>query len=609
MKIRQVTKTIINEIDHNKRSVIQAAMKAKIQCGFEVEFIWPHDSGVDEFFDVKQHNQRIDQHEYEDIAQYLSDNDITKLDRHYETFIRNHPDFSDLMAKVVSDEIETDTYLYNFSIQLAYIEREVGIDRATDIVRKRFGIEPETKEEVVDKIFDLPGVEDALKSELISLHIDEITTMHLETVYDDLRATYGYDDWVREYGSLSKLLNHFGIEVVFGDDEMRRLIEYVSTKVQSWVDTGSKYTDVVFGDTHENATSASHRQSFWRVEPDSSITDTSRKTLNIPAEVVSPVYDTMSEMLTELESLLSFLDTNGIITNESTGLHVTMSYAEERSDLNRLKALALTDDNFLLSKFDREMNGYTLSQKNLLIKELNREYGAMIDDDLSSSSGLKTLERVLSDGFISSDKYRSMHFKGSKNDVGNELVEYRVIGNTDYHKRFNDIKDAVLRYATGLIAAHDTSLYKRDYLKKLSRIIQHVTSYDVNVRGSDPEQGEVGMQLLIKTMSGNFPELRMIYDQISRDIERYGVDSYYRSLPEYFRNILEEVYEREIDLKIKHRKAALKAIEEAGTSVASVLDSLKVSLLYQADSLPKSQVRKIMGTYKLAKLLLTGRVI
>ena len=101
----------------------------------------------------------------------------------------------------------------------------------------------------------------------------------------------------------------------------------------------------------------------------------------------------------------------------------------------------------------------------------------------------------------------------------------------------------------------------------------------------------------------------MIYDNISRNLEKFGLESYYRALPEYLQSILEEVYEQNIELRIKHRKAALKSLDEAGVSVQSVLDNLKVNLMYQADALPKSQVKKVMGVYKLAKLLLTGKVL
>lgn len=611
MKVNHITKSILNEVDFNRRDVVKRALSAPIQCGFEIEMLWTQREGIDGYYDQNKHSDRINSHTYDEIVEYISRSDVAKLESGYEMYIDSHPDFESMMADAVSEEIETDEYLYNYDIQLEYIVREIGLSDAASIVTRKFGIESPSESEIVDKIFDLPGVEDALKAELISEHIDEISDIVEESVKSELRDRYDHDHWVEdEFGSMSRMMSYFGIDVIFDDDEMNNFMSFVASKLSDWAHRNSVFDSVVSGETHEHSTPPGFKQNFWRVEPDSSISSDSRGSDAIPAEIVSPVYDNIDDMLKELNSLFEFLSSSEVETNSSTGLHITMSYAGEVGDLNRLKVIALLDEGYLLSKFKREMNGYTLSQKNLLIKELNLAYGEAIEDsEVNTTKGLRTLERIVSDGFISSDKYRSAHFKGVKNDIGNELVEFRIIGSKDYHTRYDEIRDTTIRYASTLLAAYDPSLYKRDYLKKLTKILSYVTSYDGNVSRIDPTVGEVGLQKLIKQFTGNYPELRMIYDSISVDIERYGVGSYQRSIPEYLQRILEEVYEKQIDLKIKHRKAALNALEEAGMSVQSVLDSLKVNLMYQADSMPKSQVRKIMGVYKLARLLLTGKIL
>ena len=482
MKVNHITKTIINEVDFNRRDVIRKAKTSPIQCGFEVEILWTQSDGIDDFHNGSDHKKRIDSHTYGEISEYISSYDSARLEEGYEMYIHGHSEFDDMMTDAVTEIIETDEFLYNYKIQLAYINREIGLENASDIVTRKFGIESPSESEIVDKIFDLPGVEDELKAELIRNNINELTERLEGQVRDELRDRYDHDHWVEdEFGSMSRMMEFYRIDVVFGDDEMENLMAFVASKLGDWVRKHSAFDSVIAGDTHEHSTPASVKQDFWRVEPDSSITSNNRNVTVIPTEIVSPVYSTVGDMLSEMSKLFDFLKLNSAITNESTGLHVTMSYAGDSGDLNRLKVIALMDDTYLLSKFKREVNGYTLSQKNLLIKELNHAYGGIIDDnDIATTKGLKTLERILSDGYISSDKYRSVHFKGTKNDVGNELVEFRVAGNSDYHTRYDEIHDTVVRYATTILAAHDTELYKRDYLTKLTKLIHLFLKNSIN---------------------------------------------------------------------------------------------------------------------------------
>ena len=93
-------------------------------------------------------------------------------------------------------------------------------------------------------------------------------------------------------------------------------------------------------------------------------------------------------MLAEMEKFFTWFKSEGVVTNSSTGLHITMSYNpqdgetvnhEEGSSLvtaNKVKMAVLLGDQYLLSQWGRDRNTYTKSQLKDLksaIQNLKRE--------------------------------------------------------------------------------------------------------------------------------------------------------------------------------------------------------------------------------------------
>ena len=91
---------------------------------------------------------------------------------------------------------------------------------------------------------------------------------------------------------------------------------------------------------------------------------------------------------------------------------------------------------------------------------------------------IKQIEQILSSG-IAKDKFSSINFKSDKDkNTGNQLIEFRIGGGSDYHKDFNTAAKAVIRYATTMQAAYSDELHKADYAKALFRLINSVDRID-----------------------------------------------------------------------------------------------------------------------------------
>jgi len=301
-------------------------------------------------------------------------------------------------------------------------------------------IEEEVEEEFNEWIYDIASQEDVVYRDATSAAKDEYSIM---------------DFALEEHGSMGDLLAELSIEIPSGGG-----LEEVSLRVESWARRGSMTSEVHSGDYHNGP---SVGQDHWRVEKDSSIDDLDGATA---AEIISPVYDSPNQMLAELKSLLEFMSEEKAIANESTGLHVTMSWVSDNPVTpNHLKMTLLLGDLYLLKEFGREFNRYTHSQQSRI-----KSYADKLIFDVTDQTSLVALERELSKG-ISTDKFNSINFKSLRNDSQNPLIEFRIAGHTEYAANFRKVEKTVARYAAAMEAGHDRTAYVKDYARALLRAI------------------------------------------------------------------------------------------------------------------------------------------
>lgn len=437
-------RTPVFEINFNDPKLAKSVLKLPIQCGFEAETVWIGVEGeVDDYeLDNAEWNDQI-------VQDALTSRAHNRIQDAYNDWIRETQldDYlSDAQEWWVRNNLDSyyDEFLESENLEDEFIEWSKENDN-TD------------KEEFIDDNYN-DQYRDWLYENSTEFGGDDI----FDRAYEKAQNDFSIDDWAnQEYRSVRAMLADFD---VYLEQESSGGVEAVGAEIENWAQNNSYTSTVRTGGYHGSG----RKFSEWGVEEDSSIGGD-----GAAAEIISPVYDTPDQMLKEMKSLFDYFNKNNVETNDSTGLHVTMSWTAEQERQyplgHKLKMALLLGDQYLLKQFDRENNSYTQSQLSAI-----KQYASNLTKDLADAKSLEKLEDLLSRG-VSGDKYRTIHFKHDTNDVGNQLIEFRIAGGEDYHTQFNKVVKSVIRYATIMQAGY-TDAYHKDYVQALLRLVNSITN-------------------------------------------------------------------------------------------------------------------------------------
>ena len=426
------------EIDWNAPDIVKNALDADIQCGFESEGIWVNYESAEgeelefDLFEILDNHPEI-RDEYEGSI---------RSHRYYKDAYRNA--MNEYRINWVSDNVK------NSDLQDEYrIDNDINDDQEIDR----------------DKFIEWLGV-----------HFDDYIQDKYERLADEeaimeTEEEISIEDWINdEYDGVYGLMDSFGIEPPSEGD-----LPKIAWEVEQWVEENSKFKEVSFGSYH----SGSGQTDVWRVEDDGSLIAYEESGYGAGVEVISPAYDDPQEMLEELEKWLTFMKNNNVKTYEDVGLHVTMSMSEKKlSEPNRVKMAVLLDDEYLLKEFGRELNQYTPSQQRALKSKIK-------DIENGDKKSIEDLEKILEPAIL--NRRAAINFKKTKmgtgdqlNEFGNQMIEFRIMGNQDYETKFKEIKDAIIRYSTVMQAGYNEDSYRKNYLTKLARLIDKAASADLS---------------------------------------------------------------------------------------------------------------------------------
>jgi hypothetical protein len=462
----------IFEINFNSPTVAKDSLNANIRCGFEAETIWEgyasgdddedflygeNWSGVQDLIYDQEGSRSVDQVN-EAFREWLQESD-----KFYEYE-------SDVIQELVDERKEDPDYLDN------YVSYEVDMDDVTNYKEMILqGLEDQDDRQAQEEIEERSDwEEDAWAREYVDAeHEDHF----LEWLADDIRdngeqwdeawdralSNVDEDDWCSEEynGNWGSLLSEMDIYLYSNSEGS---MEEVADQLRDWASESSKSDNVEAGDYHSGQQVDNE---YWRVEDDSSIDGD-----GMGAEIISPVYDTPTEMLAEMKSLFSHWSDRNVDTNRSTGLHVTMSMVGNQEPPNKLKIALLLGDKYLLKQFNRDGNSYTKSQ----VKEI-QQYMQNVGANYKDEKNLSALEAMLKGG-ISAGKFSSINFKDATNDDGNGLIEFRIAGGDGYHMDFDTVAKTTIRYAAVMRAGHDTEAFRKDYISALFRFVNSLDAID-----------------------------------------------------------------------------------------------------------------------------------
>lgn len=448
---------IVFEINFNDPKLAKSSLNAPISCGFEAETTWPGIEGGegDENF--------LDDLDWREVEELIYDQEgsrgVRQVEEAFNEWLMESDAYYDAEREVMNDMISDRMNDMEYITEYAY--QELGADEVEDYKNETLEDLSKDEKEEYDGWGEDEWAERLIREkyqdsfeEWLADQIRDNGEAH-DDVWERVHSEVSIDDWMsKEYGDWYSLLRD---QDIFLYNEAGGGVEAVADVLGGWVNDNSMFTGIWSGEYHSGK---SVDNDEWRVEEDSSIEGT-----GAGAEIISPVYDTPNQMLKEMNSLFDFFAKNDVETNESTGLHVTMSWNGASTRANKLKMAVLLGDKYLLGLFDREGNTYTKSQLDRVTRG--------ISDLMKNPANLKTLAAVeeILGSKISEDKFSSINFKDATNKAGNNLIEFRIAGGDDYHMKTTDIVKSVVRYAAIMEAGHDPAAFRKDYILALYRLI------------------------------------------------------------------------------------------------------------------------------------------
>lgn len=199
-------------------------------------------------------------------------------------------------------------------------------------------------------------------------------------------------------------------------------------------------------------------------------------------DTIVPEHDNMTEVITKkmplsralkhIRGMFDFIVDNDIEVPEMAGMHISISTNKYLLDsFNVLKYYLLMDTESIHRIFPERGHVHNSYGKILEIMEMHVYY--------SESYNLEHVKRSISKGKTSTlediiktripVKYQTINV--SDYHARNGRIELRFFGGQDYHSLYSDIKKQLLRALLLLELAY-TDLYRQEYLKRLSKLVQ-----------------------------------------------------------------------------------------------------------------------------------------
>jgi hypothetical protein len=191
-------------------------------------------------------------------------------------------------------------------------------------------------------------------------------------------------------------------------------------------------------------------------------------------EFISPPLP-IDEALEDVKKIKEWADEKGAYTNKKTGLHMNVSVPGfNPENLDYVKLALLLGDKYLLERFGRSANGYcksameiieeapTVQEKEVLFKKLKDNLETMASKVVVQSHG--TSEVKFGPLTQRIGKFTSINPKDNR-------VEFRGPGGDWLGQNFDKIEETLYRTVVALDAATDPEKYRKEYLKKLTKML------------------------------------------------------------------------------------------------------------------------------------------
>lgn len=238
---------------------------------------------------------------------------------------------------------------------------------------------------------------------------------------------------------------------------------------RDWESIGDSLNDAVGMPVKvsSNYHSTPRKEGMWIVEPDSSLSADDQEDFGL--EIVSPPMP-LEQALQKLQQVTDWANNpseGNAYTNESTGLHMGVSVPFKGGDVDYLKLILFLGDEYVLKSFGREANTYTKSAMSKFKENIKGgradPAGAM---KLMQSNLIEFAYREIQKG-VGEGKYTSAHIQKGYIEFRSAGGDWLAEGDAEPGK----LENTMLRYAYAMSLAANPSAERREYAKKLYKLI------------------------------------------------------------------------------------------------------------------------------------------
>jgi hypothetical protein len=328
-------------------------------------------------------------------------------------------------------------------------------------------VDPDEVADHVEKEEDLFGNRNPDKSDYIEFIESEwdrnFDSDNYQNAYDEFREERQDDGDFDE----RQFLRDIGIEYM--SEVSNRVRAYISWPHWTYSDGGDsdmnlenladEFTDVIGRKVHYSSGyhGGPRTNDAYTIEPDSSLSGSGD---DAGLEFISPPLP-IDEALEDVKKIKEWADERGAYTNRTTGLHMNVSVPGfNQEDLDFVKLTLLLGDKYLLDRFGRSANTYCKSALDVIAEAPNVQDKELLFKKLKDN--LETMaSKVIHSGRVG--KFTSINPKDNR-------VEFRGPGGDWLGQNFDKIEDTLYRCVVALDAAVDPDKYRKEYLRKLTKM-------------------------------------------------------------------------------------------------------------------------------------------
>lgn len=214
----------------------------------------------------------------------------------------------------------------------------------------------------------------------------------------------------------------------------------------------------------------------WIFEPDSSLDADSG---DMPVEIISPPMP-LTQCLQFMSDFFKWAKRNDAYANRSTGFHMGVSMPYGGGDVDFVKLALFLGDEHVLQEFGRQGNHFTEAAMKKIRQRVTGNADVAGALELMKHNLLELASRSIQKGGFG--KYTSIN-------PNNKYIEFRSAGGDDYFEDLDKLQNTLMRYAQAMFVASRPDLERKEYYKKLYKLIS-------------PAKGDPAIDLFARYTSG-----------------------------------------------------------------------------------------------------------